>query len=116
MSGESGALEVSSQPGDGRVVVRVDGEVDLHTSPALREQLADIIGSSDGTVVLDLGGVNYMDSSGVGTLVYLKRDVEQRGRKFVLASVQARVKSVLQITLLDKFFQIYSSVDEAQSA
>ncbi len=96
------------------LVVAVAGEVDLHTSPRLRGVLTDMVESASGTLCIDLSEVSYMDSSGVGTLVYIKREVERRNVRLVLAGLQPRVRSVFEITHLTKFFEIVDSVEEAK--
>jgi anti-anti-sigma factor len=116
MSEEPGSLEVQSTTEDDTTIVRVSGEVDLHTSPQLRALLLEAVATSARSLMIDLAEVSYMDSSGVGTLVYVKREVEQAGGRLVLVGPQPRVLSVLEITHLDKFFTIAGSVDEARSA
>ncbi len=95
-------------------VARVRGDVDLRTSPQLRELLLDEAQAASGLLAIDLSGVAYMDSSGVGTLVFVKREAERAGRRVVLAGVQPRVRSVLEITHLDKFFTIVADLSEVR--
>ena len=97
-------------------VVRVRGDVDLHCSPRLRELLLECVSQSSGTLHIDLSQVPYMDSSGVGTLVYVKREAERAGRRVVLIGLQPRVRSVFEVTHLDEFFTIVASLDEAGQA
>jgi anti-anti-sigma factor len=54
-----------------------------------------------------------MDSSGAGTMVLVKRELEREGRSMVLIGLQPRVRSVFEITRLDQFFRIMSSAEEA---
>ncbi len=95
-------------------IVELTGEVDLHTSPELRELFQRVLAQGPRRVIVDLGGVPYMDSSGVGTLVELKRNVEREGGRLILAGLQPRVRSVLEITQLDKFFQIVANLAAVQ--
>ena len=97
----------------GGPVLRVRGEVNLRTAPELRELLLKSVKRSTGTVRIDLSQVPFMDSSGVGTMVYVKRETERAGRRIVLVGLQPRVRSVFEITRLDKFFTIVGSADEA---
>lgn len=110
MAEPSHSLDVERTAVNGRPLVRVRGEVDLQTSPRLREILLDE--KTSGTLLIDLSGVEYMDSSGVGTMVYVKREVERAGGRVILVGLQPRVRSVFEITHLDKFFEIVGSVDE----
>lgn len=102
--------------GPGRPVVRIGGEVDLHSSPAVRDALLKLIEDRPERLIVDLADVSYMDSSGVGTLVELKRRVERAGGKMVLSGLQQRVLSVFEITRLDRFFVIKPDLAEARKA
>lgn len=107
-----GVKITSRQLGDGSVL-KVEGEVDLRTSPLLRNAAVEILAQRPARLIIDLTEVAYMDSSGVGTMVYLKREIERNGGKIILSGLQTRVRGVFEITQLDKFFTITQSVDEA---
>lgn len=116
MNDRPGVIQVTSETTRGALVVRIRGEVDMRTAPRFRSLLNDYAQRAAGPVLLDLAGVTYMDSSGVGTLVSVKRELERTGRRFVLMNLQGRVRSVLEITHLDRFFRIAANLDEALSA
>jgi anti-sigma B factor antagonist len=63
-------------------VVRVEGELDLHTSPQLRDHVLALIGESPPNVVLDLSAVGFMDSSSLGMLVTCLKRVRERDGRF----------------------------------
>ena len=109
------ALEITVD-GGAQPVVQLHGEIDLRTSPGLRERLLEVLERRPERVILDLTGVQYMDSSGVGTVVELKRRLERAGGRIVLVGLQPRVRSVFEITKLDKFFKIVESVEQARQA
>ena len=67
-------------------------------------------------LVIDLGDVEYMDSSGVGTLVHAYRLIKGYGGRMMLARMKPRVRSVFEISRLDRYFQIYETVEEAVSS
>ncbi|MDX2199925.1 MAG: STAS domain-containing protein [Phycisphaerae bacterium] len=94
-------------------VVRLLGEIDLGSSPRLRQQFLALVEDKDPKYIVDLSGVPYMDSSGVGTLVEFKRKLERRRGQVVLVGIQPRVRSLFEITKLDKFFVITATLDEA---
>lgn len=113
MSNESDGLKIETSAVESGQIVRVDGEVDLRTSPQLRSLLLQLIEGRPARLIIDLAQVGYMDSSGVGTMVEAKRLVERKGGRVVLANLQPRVRSVFEITQLDQFFTIAASVEEA---
>ena len=67
-------------------------------------------------VVVDLDGVDSMDSSGLGTLISLLKRVSERGGDMKIARLQKKVRMVFEITGLYKVFEIFDSVEEAANA
>lgn len=111
------SFTVRTETQDSSRIVRISGEVDLKTSPQLRDELlAVVVAGEQQRIVVDLSDVRYMDSSGVGTIVEAKRRADKHGNRIILAGLQARVRSVFEITQLDKFFTITASVEEALAA
>jgi len=113
MSGNPHSLSIDKTLENGVLIIALTGDIDLRTSPELNETLGDVVSSRPRRVVFDLAGVQYIDSSGVGTLVNLKRQVERGGGEVILAGPQTRVRNVLEITHLDKFFTVVASRADA---
>ncbi|MBN2309059.1 MAG: STAS domain-containing protein [Candidatus Hydrogenedentes bacterium] len=99
-------LEIDEREGDGAFIVTVSGEVDLYSSPELRRAVTQAVAKRTGTVAVDLRGVQYMDSSGVATLVEGLRAVADTGTGFVLVAPSQPVVKVLQLARLDAVFDI----------
>ena len=95
------------------VVIKANGDVDLYTSPKLREAIIESIESGLSPIVVNLEGVTYIDSSGVATLVEGFQLGGQTGCKFRLASMSGRVAEVVRLARLDQFFEIYETEAEA---
>ncbi|MFA7387242.1 MAG: STAS domain-containing protein [Thiohalobacteraceae bacterium] len=92
-------------------IVSLSGDIDLHSSPEARRLILD--GLQDGRPMLvDLGEVGYIDSSGVASLVEGFQLARQRGLDFGLVGVSPAALSVLRLARLDKVFPIYVSVQE----
>lgn len=91
--------------GDGtRIAVR--GEVDLYTSPDLRSALMKAVPAAESRVEVDLSGVEYMDSSGVATLVEGFKSARENSKAFVLFKPSTAVMKVLELARLDSVFDI----------
>jgi anti-sigma B factor antagonist len=116
MNNERHNLDVRAEREPDATVVRLTGEVDLRTSPQLRARFLELIEERPRRIILDLTNVDYIDSSGVGTVVELKRRAMRNESKVVLVGLQRRVRSLFEITRLDKFFTITDSIDEARQA
>ena len=90
----------------GLPVIAVVGEIDVATAPQLREALHEVIAQGHATVVLDLLGVTFLDSTALGVLVGgLKRCRELGGELHVVVT-DARIKKIFEITGLVKVFPI----------
>ena len=98
--------------GDATIVV-VQGEIDLRHSPELHQALVEVCSERPKVLLIHLGEVAYMDSSGVGTLVEVFRRSKAYGGRMVLVAPTERVRSVFEITKLDRFFTIKESEAEA---
>ncbi len=89
------------------VVIVVRGEVDLHNSPALRTEILKQLGDpAVRRLVLHLGAVPYMDSSGIAVFVEALQKLRRVGGKVCLTDLQPRVKGLLEIARLDTIFSI----------
>ncbi len=97
---------------DGTVVVALQGEIDLQNSPELRKELLASLASRH-DVVVDLARVDYIDSSGVASLIEGLQAARRSSLKFSLAAASAAVMRVLKLARLDEVFAIHASVDEA---
>jgi anti-sigma B factor antagonist len=94
-------------------VLEVGGEIDLATAPQLREAVLDLIQNGSHQVLVDLRGVEFMDSTGLGVLVgALKRLREQEG-DLALVCTEGPVLKILTLTGLDRVFPIHRDVAEA---
>jgi anti-sigma B factor antagonist len=100
----------------GWTVVTVHGEIDVATSPTLRERLIDLVNGGATQLVLDLEAVDFLDSTGLGTIVSLLKRVRTHGGDLRLVCTEARIRRLFQITGLDKAVPLHASVDDAISA
>jgi len=104
------ALELKVETDGGNVLVKADGDVDLYSSPTLRETLLKALETGDGTVGVDLSAVSYMDSSGVATLVEGLKGAGAKKRGFALVAPSQSVMKVLQLSRLDTVFDVRESL------
>ena len=85
--------------------VFLTGDIDLETSPLARQTLLAAVDKGM-PVVVDMGGVSYMDSSGIASLVEAFQKAKSAGHDFSLARVGGTVQKVLALARLDKVFRI----------
>ncbi len=106
-------MEINVEQRDGLVVLRPLGDVDLSSSKDLQHAVRQTMDGKPKRVVVDLAGVPYMDSSGVATLVEAMQIARKQSTDLVLASMQAKVRSIFEIARLDRVFTIVDSVEDA---
>lgn len=91
----------------GAVVVAVAGDLDIATADQLFREAGDVLRAGEPTtLVLDLSGVSFLDSSGIGTLVELRNVATDSGGALVLRKPSERTRRLLEITALDSVFTI----------
>lgn len=94
-------------------VCRLEGEIDFNNSPELRKSFIKLIEDQARKVILDLEKVTYIDSSGLATLVEMLQKLKNSSGRLKLANLQEKVKSVFEITKLEKIFEIYPQIQQA---
>ena len=76
-------------------------------------KIEDSAGKSSSSVILDMAGVEAIDSSGIGTILFLAKKCRALGGELKIASVPPEVKMVIQIVNFDKIFHIFNTLDDA---
>jgi anti-sigma B factor antagonist len=114
-AGGSVDLSISTRSEGIHTIVEVVGELDVHTAPALREQLADLIAEGNHHLVVDLQGVDFLDSTALGVLVGGLRRVHPHDGSLQLVCTQERILKIFHITGLINVFSIHASVEAAIS-
>ncbi|AJE83654.1 MULTISPECIES: STAS domain-containing protein [Streptomyces] len=94
-------------------VLALFGEIDLSVVPQVREAVDELVSGDRVKLVWDLAGVSFMDSAGLGVLVYTMRSVEASGGSVRLAGADAQVRRMLELTGLDTVIEGYPDVASA---
>jgi anti-sigma B factor antagonist len=106
-------LKLSTRTVDGIAVLDCDGRIIFgEESASLRDAVKNLL-TMNNRVVLNLGGINYVDSGGLGTLVALYATAKNAGGAIRLASLTQRIGDLLQVTKLLTVFEVFDSVEEA---
>lgn len=106
-------MEVKSFQQDGIMVFQVNGEINISTSPDLKKQFEK---QPSKKVLVNLENVGYIDSSGLATLVEMLKKTRAQGGSLGLSGMSNKVRSLFEITKLDKLFSIYASQQDAVSS
>ena len=108
-------MAVDMREVNGVAVVALSGDIDLQSSPAVRQQLLACFDHHD-RVVVDLSSVTYIDSSGVASLVEAFQLSRKKNGSFSLVNVSNAVMRVLSLARLDRVFSIHPTVEAAVAA
>jgi anti-sigma B factor antagonist len=109
-------LEISTTRDAEACVVKVTGEVDVYTSPQLKLSLLAAVSDACPVVIVDLDGVGFIDSSGLGVLVGALRRAREADGDLRIVSGRDTVVKIFRITGLDRVFPVYTTLDEARGA
>lgn len=97
----------------GWTVVTVHGELDVASAPTLRERLIDLVNEGSNRLILDLDGLDFLDSTGLGSIISALKRARTNDGDLRLVCTQGRIRRLFEITALDKAFPLHASLDEA---
>lgn len=97
-------------------IVELAGEIDVYTSPKVKDALGELIDRGVYNLVIDLEKVRYIDSTGLGVLIGGLKRVREHGGTVNLVCTNPQIKKIFDITGLVKIFGIYDSEDAAMKA
>jgi anti-anti-sigma factor len=92
--------------------VELTGAIDTDTSPQLKTELTEIIDEKTNVVVLDMAGVDYVSSAGLGLIVWAKKTLSKKDASFVMVNLQPQIKKLIDLMNLDMGFKIRDASEE----
>jgi anti-sigma B factor antagonist len=110
------ALTVSTRNAGGCAIVSVAGDVDISTSPDLREALATVVSGGSRAIVVDLSAVRFVDSTALGVLVGAYTAVRNAGGRLAVVNDHPAVLKVMQITALHDVLGVRPTLADAVTA
>jgi anti-sigma B factor antagonist len=102
-------------PREGVAVIVLTGEVDVYTSPRLKQEMVDLLNRGQVHLIVDLNGVEYLDSTGLGVLIGGLKRARERDGDLRLICENMRILRIFEITGLTKIFEIDRNEEEALS-
>jgi anti-sigma B factor antagonist len=97
-------------------VVELTGEIDVYTSPKVKDAIAELIDSGHYNLVINLEKVRYIDSTGLGVLIGGLKRVREHGGSVSLVCTNPQIRKIFDITGLVKIFGIFDSEAAATKA
>jgi anti-sigma B factor antagonist len=108
-------VNVRESEGDA-YVVELGGEIDVYTSPKVKDAITELIDQGHYNLVINLEKVRYIDSTGLGVLIGGLKRVREHGGSVSLVCTNPQIRKIFDITGLVKIFGIYEDEAEAQKA
>lgn len=93
-------------------VVQPDGILDGTKAQEFRQEVSELLNTGVDIVLIDFKDVTFMDSSGLGALVLALKSIRAAGRKLSICSVNEQVRMLLELTGMDRVFEIFPNQDE----
>jgi len=109
-------MQITERTEESIPIVSIVGDIDLESSPKLRTFLKPKSSQKTPRLLLDFAGVNYIDSSGLATLIEYFQAVQSFNGKLALASLSPRVKNVFEIVRLEQIFSLHPDIPSALAA
>ncbi len=99
-------MEIDIKESDDRVLVTVEGDIEMMTIKTFKQKLFEIGQNIDKDIEIDLSAVDYIDSSGVGVLISLLKLQKKKGKSLNINKVSSKVLNVLKLSSLSDVFNI----------
>lgn len=109
-------MPINIEEKDGVKVCYAEGDIDINSSPQVKKVFDKVVQAKSGKVLINMKGVGYIDSSGLATLVEVLKNFRAYGGKLKLCNLSSKVKSLFEITKLEKLFDISDTEEEAIKA
>lgn len=106
-------MEIIEKTKGNVVVIKPEGRLDASTTTSVKNRIDAVIDDKVRYLVIDMGGISFIDSSGLGTLVASLRTINKAGGDMKISSLQDQVRSVIELTRLHHLFEIYDECELA---
>jgi len=106
-------MQIDIKETNGVAVCNIKNDVDINSSPDVKKYFEQLTREKKEKILISFGAVNYVDSSGLATLVEVLKMMRSYGGKLKLSGLSDKVRGLFEITKLDKLFDIYLTEADA---
>ena len=103
-------MELKIRKSDENYIIDVNGEMDLYNSYRLKELVMKMLEKKVERFIINLENVDYIDSSGIGALIYICSTIKKMNLKLIISNIHGSVKKVIELTKLMGYFPIANSI------
>ena len=97
--------EIIIDQGKDLITVILEGELDIYSSGKISEELASIIEKHDADLLCDMTQLDYLDSSGLGALIAVLKQLKEKNRTFYIKGANSRIRNLFKITRMEEMFE-----------
>jgi anti-sigma B factor antagonist len=109
-------MEITTREENGIAVLNLSGRLDLSSGSMLKEEIKKSLDKNVTSIHLNLSQVEFINSSGLGSLVSIMKEIRLLKGRFTLSDLASYVREIFEITQLSHIFEIFASEDEALSS
>ncbi len=109
-------MEIRKDTVENATVLKLTGRLDASSSKTVKETVKDLLETGVCNMVLDMEGIDFIDSTGLGSLVAALRSVTNKGGEIKIAGLRERVRVIFELTRLHRIFDIYDNGVEAAAS
>jgi anti-sigma B factor antagonist len=106
-------MEIQTETVENATVLKLTGRLDASSSRNVKEIVKELSKSGDCNLVFDMSGIDFIDSTGLGSLVAALRSVDKKGGEIKIAGLRERVRIVFELTRLHRIFDIFDAAEDA---
>lgn len=106
-------IELGLKKSEGVYIIELEGELDLYSARKLKALYGKMVERDVKSIVINFEKLYYLDSSGLGSLLYMHQDAKSRKIKLSFCNVHGSPKKIIELTKLEKFFQIAGTLEES---
>ena len=110
------SIDIKDAPVEGGKMMKCAGEIDAHTCAQMEKAFAEVLGSGVKYIIVDLSGVTYMASRGLGMFLNARKQLDTRQGNLILVAPNDVVESTIGVLGFDSIFTIVATEDEAVEA
>lgn len=109
-------MKIETKKQNGIKIIKLDGQVRISTQNDFKDLLDNLVKECEGeTVIIDMNGVVYMNSVGLGIIIDTFKKFKEMKGKIVLCNLLPDIANLFEVTKLNRFIEIYSTEGEAMS-
>ena len=97
-------------------VLELKGRLDASSAKNLKDKVQSLVDQQRVRLVMDMGGIDFIDSSGLGVLVSALRSTNKKGGDIKVAAIADQIRAIFELTRLHRIFEVFDTAEDAVSS